>query len=311
MRRYAVLSLVASLATALEAAPRRPCPPRGDPAERPVLMRFAPLGVAQPLSIPGRGELADWNALAGAWDGVGTDGGGAFSMKAGLEPLFGGQFVLIRTTEQRGDQVLREQLEVWTAGETPGVYLYDSRAPFRRLTGSVDSEGASLTAGDARSRLTWRRSAEGLTGTREEADASGAFIAVATWALKSGTAASLEERRRGVVGPVNDLKGELRGEGETAITPGQAAGAHFQAEESGVVALDGAIVTTRQTHRYDAGRTEAAFLVHGVENDRPFRHAFLERGRVVAFTGEFVGVDQMVFSNPVPEGDLKVTFVHT
>lgn len=305
--RGTTLALLAALASAAHAA--TPCA-RGP--ERRVLMRFAAVAAEAPRGAPGRGELAGWNAMAGMWSGLGSDAGGSFTIKAGVESLFDGQFLLFRTTELRGDAVLRDQLVVWTAGDAAGAYVYDAKAPFRRLTGAVDAAATALSAGDAKLRLTWRQEPDGLAGSREEADAAGALVTTATWALKRAEARSLVERRRDgakqVAGPVNDFKGELRGEGETPLVPGQGAQEHFQAEESGVVALDDAIVTTRQTHRYDSGRSEQAFLVHGVESDRPFRHAFLARGAVVPFTGEFVGVDQMVFSGP---DSLRVTFVHT
>jgi hypothetical protein len=313
MRHLLALAVIASLATSLHAEtrlpyPRQPCP-RG--SDSPVLMRFEPLPV-RPADAAGRGELSAWTPMAGAWEGTGTDAGGAFTIKAGLESLFDGRFILVRTTETRGDQTVRDQLTVFTGGDAAGAFVYDSKLPFRKLAGAVDTAGVQLAAGDAAFRVTWKRAEDGLSGTREEADANGALAVTSTWSLKRTALASvIEARRRGVEGPVADMKGTLKGDGESAVTVGSAIGAHFSAEEEGVVALDGGIVITRQTHTYANGKVKQAVLIHGVENDKPFRHGFLSDGAALQFTGVFVDVGQMTFSTPIPDGTLKATFIHT
>lgn len=252
------------------------------------------------FALPGRGELDAWTPLAGAWEGSGTDAAGSTAVKASLESLFGGRFLLLHTSEQRADQSVREELEVWSGGETPGAFVYHAKDPFQRLPGAVDADGAALSAGDAKTRITWHRTADGLTGTREEADATGALVATGSWTLKRGA--------RDVDGPEVELIGKFKGEGETCATIGSAVGVHFNAVEEGSLALSSGILITRQTYTY-ADRVEQALFIHGVEHDKPFRHEFHSKGAVLALTGAFVDVGQMAFTTDTPAGKLKVSTV--
>ena len=312
MRIHIALVLAAGLAGAAHAenahAETPPCAARAAVQDG-VLMTFAS-APARPEGFRGRGELSSWSPLAGSWEGAGTDATGALTVKAGLESLYDGRYVLLRTTESRDGHRLREQLLVWVGGETSGAFLYDADAPFRRLAGGVDASGTALSAGDAKLRVTWKQGPDGLTGVREEADASGALVETGRWTLKRGAARSLIERGTCPVGPLSGLVGKHKGQGETAVTLGSGVGAHFFGEDEGVSALSSAIVVTHETHTYK-DHTDQALLVHGLENDHPFRHVFSSKGVMQQLSGDVVDRSRLVFAAPVPEGTLKVTFVPT
>lgn len=273
-----------------------------------IMILAGPLHAA--VFAPGRGELAAWVSQSGTWEGLGTDAAGNFAMRADVDALYGGQFVMIRTRETRGDQV-REQLQIFTGGEAPGAYLYEAGQPHRRLSGFVDAASAQLSAADATLRLTWAQAVDGLTGSREEASATGELIPGATWALKRAAAPSLKAARRGDVENFEYMDGELRGDGQAAVTPGQMASDHFQVSQTGVSMLGDTLVVSREVQAFDSGRKDEVLLLHFVEGTRPLRHAFSSRGAVLAFSGTFTDIGQMKFRSDVPGGQLLVHVVAT
>lgn len=280
-------------------------------------MRWIALVVLVALTVPAHAadrELASWADLAGAWEGTGSDAQGPFAMTARIEPAFEGRYLTIHTREVRGDQTLREQLGIWAAGDA-GVRLfhYEASTHHRRLPGKPGTAADTLHAGDPTYAMRWQRTPDGLTGARFEAamHGSGEPVETARWSLKRA-AASREAQRRGDVENFEYFDGELQGDGESAVTPGSASGAHFTAREFGVAMLADTIVVSRQKLAYDAGdRVEEALLVHGVQADRPFRHVFLARGGVDVFQGAFTDIGQMTFEGATPLGEMKVSLAMT
>src|SRR5688572_27567545 len=96
----------------------------------------------------GRGPLAAWIPMAGAWEGLGTGAEGAFTMRADVDTLFGGMFVMIRSTETRAKGSF-EHLTIFTAD---GAWVYEPGVTHRQLDGGPTAEGLILTAGNEHAR---------------------------------------------------------------------------------------------------------------------------------------------------------------
>lgn len=258
-------------------------------------------------------HAAGWTDMAGTWEGTGTDAGGAFAMTAHVAPVFAGRFLTIHTTETRGGQTLREQLGIWATGDA-GVRLfhYDASTQHQRLPGKPETNADTLSAGDNVYAMRWQRTPDGLSGDRHEfvKHGCGTLVETARWTLKRAEG-SREALRRGDVENFEFFDGELKGDGESAVTPGQMAGAHFTAQEFGTAMLADKVVVSRQTLSYDAGGVKEALMVHGVQDNKPFRHVFLERGAVDVLAGEFSDIGVMTFNGKTEIGDLKVTMVIT
>jgi hypothetical protein len=271
------------------------------------------------LSVPvhaaplGRGELATWAEMAGTWEGTGTDNGGAFAMTARIASVYEGRYLTIHTTESRGGQTLREQFGIWASGDA-GIRLfhYDAATQHQRLPGKPGTSAETLAAGDNVYAMRWQKTPEGLSGARHEFVKHGCdtLQETARWTLKRAQV-SRQALRRGDVENFEFFDGELKGDGESAVTPGQMIGAHFTAQEFGTAMLSDKIVVSRQKLTYDAGSVQEAVIVHGVQDGKPFRHVFQERGAVDVFAGAFTDIGMMTFNGKTQIGDMTVTLVIT